>query len=220
MAIRIKRRAIVFPTMKISMNDWIIKKGTHVGIVSREEFDKANKIMPVFKEKETVAKGSARRKGFCYCGFCGHKLVDSGTVEAYYYYKTGKNAKLDGCREVWIGKEDIEYALSEMIKTQVSLLCTKGHILQTEKRKRGLVKENSDLMLNIVQEISKAEKLRLGLYEQYKQGKFNKEEFIVRREKYTEKIAELEVSKGSPSFRPCSIIIRSLRVKCFWLCFI
>lgn len=183
-------------TMKISMNDWIIKKGTHEGIVDHVEFDKANKVLQVFKEKETVAKGTARRKGICYCGYCGHKLVDSGTVEAYYYCKTGKNANLEGCKDLRIGKEDLEYALSEMIKARVSLLCTKEHMLQTKQIKRSLVQDNPDLLLSIILEISKVEKLRLGLYEQYKQGKFSKEEFIVRREKYTEQIAELDGEKA------------------------
>jgi len=183
-------------TMKISMNDWIIKKGTHEGIISWEEFDKANRIMQVFKEKATVAKGSARRNGIWYCGYCGHKLVDSGTVGAYYYCKTGKNANFVGCKDIVISKEDLEYALYEMIKARVSLLCTKEHILQTEQRKRGLVQDNTDLFLGILQEISKVEKLRMGLYEQYKQGKFSKEEFITRREKYSEQIAGLEEKKA------------------------
>lgn len=85
--------------------------------------------------------------------------------------------------------------LSDMIKAQVSLLCSKEHILQTEQRKRGLVQGDAELLLSIIQEISKTEKLRLGLYEQYKQGKFNKEEFIVRREKYTKQIGELVEKK-------------------------
>lgn len=107
--------------------------------------------------------------------------MNSGTVEAYYY-KTGKNAALVGCRDVVISKVDLQTALSEMIMVQVILLCTKEHMLKTEKRKRGLAQDIIDLSLGILQEISKVEKLRIGLYEQYKQGKFDKVEFTARKE--------------------------------------
>ena len=99
--------------------------GIHEPMITKEEFEKAQKIISKKKTAPKTAKYSFALKGFIHCGTCGasvtaetkisHK-VDGTKNHRTYYHCTHKRAEIK-CNEKMIRQEDLEEQFSEILNS-------------------------------------------------------------------------------------------------------
>ena len=85
---RIRDRVGHTHTVKVSREDWIAVENTHEGIVTREEFDRAQTAMREFVEHGELKKRDWPLRGKVRCGVCGHAMSYKLGKQMYFYCYT------------------------------------------------------------------------------------------------------------------------------------
>lgn len=196
-----KKESLIFKKKKktIPKEDWIIKKGTHEAIVSKEDFLLVQEI------REKRAENYYRRKkgslhlfsGFLKCGQCGSNLQH---MNGFYICRLYINAGVKFCSRHAI-KEDI---LTDIVQKDITELA-KDKIKREQlfdEAKKDLYKNNTNLKKLLEEtrkKMDKLEKQLLMTYEDRLEGiitvdqysifstNFNKEKNVI-----DNKIKELE----------------------------
>ena len=148
-----RQRDIVGSThsVKVDQADWVTVKGTHEGIVTQEEFDRAQTVLREFKERDghTVSRPLAKK---IRCGVCGHVLVRSKGKEKYYYCRTHQFLDGTGCIEVHIPENELLAALLACFCTYAAL------VVDQEKIQVGLRKAVQEEAKSIQKEMGALQK--------------------------------------------------------------
>ena len=87
---RIRDRVGHTHTVKVSREDWIAVENTHEGIVTREEFDRAQTAMREFVEHGELKKRDWPLRGKVRCGVCGHAMSYKLGKQMYFYCYTSR----------------------------------------------------------------------------------------------------------------------------------
>lgn len=115
-------------TVKTPEEEWIINKGMHEPIVSKELFDKVQDILSARQSEQGLAtiydSKSKRRsmfKGILRCGECGRSMyLRSKSNRGYYYYCTlHENYNATICPKKAVKQEDVESLALRLIQTQI-----------------------------------------------------------------------------------------------------
>ena len=182
----------------VDKSQWIVVRNTHEGIVTQEEFDRANANMrDVVQEKK---KNPSTKKNFSVivCLYCGLTLRPRKRQDGFMYCPTGRMYRDSPCSEVRIRKDVAEQTLVELVRTQAQLLVTAEQML---KEKKSKPKKGRDAG-NMRAETRRLEEAKVSDYESYKEGKLTREMFLerekaseLRRQELSAAAAELEAQE-------------------------
>lgn len=168
-------------TIKVSRADWITVEGTHEGIVTRDEFDRAQAALRAFKERDIPAKKYASA-GKIRCGVCGHTLTRSHSKDKFYSCQTMLLLSGADCAEVCVAEKDLLTELQKNLRAQVVIALDRERFL-AEQRK--IERENSRAMLKQLEALQGAYEQccreSRELYEAFALGNLEKEEYLLQK---------------------------------------
>ncbi|WP_322200956.1 recombinase family protein [Acutalibacter intestini] len=186
-------------TVKVSREDWVAVANAHDAIVTREEFDRAQAALRMFKEHPLAAKHYPLA-GKIRCGVCGHSLSRSGGKERFFFCKTAQFLSSSDCVEVYIPEGDVLAEILKSLRIQAEVALDREKML-SEQRK--VAQGNAKAMLKRISALQEAQFLRnrqiRELYEAFALGEVGKEDYLARKavlstqnEKVSAQIAKLQ----------------------------
>ncbi|MBD5544595.1 MAG: recombinase family protein [Lachnospiraceae bacterium] len=174
----------------VDKSDWIVVRDTHEGIVTQEEFDRANANMRSVvqgKKKEPANKGNY---SVIICPHCGLTLRPGTQKESILYCPTGRMHRDSPCSR----GEDEEDACGGNAGT----VCEEagGVFLEAEKMLKGRKagKNPGADAEGMREEIRKLDEAKISVYEDYKAGKVTREMFLERKKMLDVKRQELSAA--------------------------
>lgn len=116
---RTRDRVGHYHSVKIKREDWVVTERAHEGIVTREEFDRAQAVMMKLREidwkgpaKDRVLRGKVR------CGICGHVMARNSAKAAGYYCRTPRVTDAWACPTESVPESDIMEILTRELRVQ------------------------------------------------------------------------------------------------------
>ncbi|MDD3279924.1 MAG: recombinase family protein [Lachnospiraceae bacterium] len=156
---------------KLPRSEWTIFENAHEPIVSQELFDKAN-AKAFTGEKKPPCK--EKRPGLLLCGSCGRRMSLTGACKSYRCTQAAITG-LEGCqcvkRNRYILEDEVLTTAKEWAEEKLVLLNKNKSKWKHEARDwkgRDMLKEKAD----------KLSEKKLRLYDQYKNGKIEKDEYL------------------------------------------
>ncbi len=183
--------------------DWIRAENTHEAIIDKFYYDTIQRIMERETRRPPSGKGIYLLGGLIYCGDCGapmiHKICkgrkkhkDSIPNEyVYYVCKTNKEGK--GCSGHRISEKVLFDTVFKELKYHIrTVLDVEDILFRMDKVPLNEIqarKLNAHILCK-QQELEKAEKLKAGIYEDFKDGILDEEEYQSFKSEFNNRIKE------------------------------
>jgi len=167
-------------TVKVSRSDWITVEGTHDGIVTREEFDRAQAAMRTFTERGSIAQKERALRRKVRCGICGHVMARANErSHPYYHCRTPYVTSAYPCPQERIPEEDILEIVLDGLHMQATAAVELKRIWeeqhQQEKTDLAIVRKK----LAALREVNdKQERKSKELYEALAFGQMSRAEYL------------------------------------------
>ena len=173
---------------------WIVVPDAHPAIVTQDEFQKAQKILERLPRQKAPAK-----ERYLYskvrCHHCNHAMRRNGGKNPRYCCDTPISIYSPDCVQGEIPESIIEEVLLSAIQTQAKLF---GKAEKTRQRRhRAIEAKMSDMRQSIRQFEETVQRLNARKqehYENYKDGKIAKDEYMFMRESCNKQIDEVTES--------------------------
>lgn len=168
--------------------DWIVVEGTHEPIISQELFDAAN--LALTGRVKTVNKNTTwKASGNLFvCGYCGRKLQKSNGKATHLYCIKARYMKESNCAKIHEDLERIQKTVLKVIR-EMERAMTDDSVF-VKKIEDDSKQQNELHQMQQKKQRYKAEKLTL--YEEYRDGKISKEQFLEIQEKRAAELEHLE----------------------------
>ena len=178
--------------------EWVRVKGTHEGIISREDFEFVQK-MALVDCKPSGKNGKGHMfTGLLYCGDCGglmFRRVNRYKGKETVSFFCGTYNKRQECTRHAIREEELKAVVLTAIQTQVRLFLEREKALdklnQLEVGFEQVVRFDRELK-QLYKEQEKYASLRTGLYEDLKAGILTEEDFKSFRGIYEERVQGIQ----------------------------
>lgn len=201
-------------TVKTPEEEWIINKGMHEPIVSKELFDKVQGILSARQSEQGLAtiydSKSKRRsmfKGILRCGECGRSMyLRNKSNRGYYYYCTlHENYNATICPKKAVKQEDVESLALRLIQTQIRAFSDAQRLIANlnatpSSQTRYQIYETQ--IDDAKRKIEKFNQLKAALYGDFADGLLSHQDYTDLSEDYSRRaddlrifIAELEKEK-------------------------
>ena len=168
-------------TVKVSRADWITVEQTHDGIVTREEFDRAQAAMRDFEEYDGRKRKLSQRKVFC--GICGHAMARSNGADAFYACHTSRVAFDYPCTEEPVPEADIQEVVLLGLRTQAAIAVEMERIWAERHQSKAGSPANVRKKLSALNEVLTQQDQKLKeLYEGFILGQTSKTEYLAGKE--------------------------------------
>ena len=193
-------------TVKVKRSEWTVVEETHQGVVTREEFDAAQRNLRPFSEREpTFHNRPLDRK--VKCGVCGHVMTRSHAKLPGYYCGTPRVTDAYACETASIPESDIMEALLTGLHAQAMLAVEMGELWKEQHRgKKNSAAAIRKGLIALSETLGQQEHLLKDLYEAFASGRIGKDEYVARKSETIRKrnetkaeIAELEAQKDNLS---------------------
>lgn len=183
---------------------WEIDKDAHPAIVDRESFDRIQKIREknrkTWQDKQGETGYENILEGILVCGICHHVLrrnkdVRKGKAQYYFYCGSAYNYSQVKCDTSSIADYKIFDTVFQQIKLQIDLAVEAKAVIEQMKKLGHFalkLKRKKQERARAKEELGRYIYLKTNIYEDMKQGILTKEEFLMAKEKYALRIAELE----------------------------
>lgn len=179
-------------TVALPKSEWIVVPGAHEALVSEEVFQKVqSNIM-----RKNITGLTNRPKHIFYgklkCAYCNHSLQRKLIrKEPFYCCEEGKFVQNEQCKSVKLSEQILKDTLLSAIDAQIQL------ILNTTSSKDWKDKEDTvaKLQKQIKEQRAMMEKWKLAkilAYEEFCDGKIPKDEYLKRKEEYSDSITSAE----------------------------
>lgn len=187
-------------TVKVSKPDWITVDGTHEGIVTREEFDRAQAAMRGYKEYNGSYREGRLLRYKVRCGVCGHIMARINEKNPYYRCDTPRVTDAFSCPSQSIPERDMMEAILEGLRVMAATAVEWDQIWkqEQEKRRRGAV-ARLKAAATLKETKAQHERQLRDLYESFVLGEISKSEYLAtkgvmlqKRNSAAERIAALE----------------------------
>ena len=191
-------------TRDCTPDEWIIVEGTHEPIISKDDFDRVQKML------HAGVKGSANNgsidlfAGLLKCADCGHALikkVNNNPEKTYIYYKCSTHCKCgSACAAHTIRYERLYHCVLYCIQRMVDIAVDADEVLTEMRQNRSAAKSTVDIKKQIQsqeQELDKIKNLLAGLYPDYKSGLLNKDQYLINKQKSEQEQARLQANIDS-----------------------
>lgn len=209
--------------IKVSKEDWIRVEDTHEAIIAKEDFAIVQKLM--LCDTRTAPDGTKLYlfSGLLRCGGCGGNMVRKKVRSArgeycYYICSNNKNDK-SVCSSHRIREDYLSKAVLEMIRAHLSLINTMDELQEiiaklplqeqeVQRRCRQLKERRKELI--------KYQKLKISVYEDYKEALLTKKEYLEMKEDYEGSCRQLE---GAIEIleREVSLLVKENRLHSPWI---
>ena len=185
--------------VRVPKTERTIVKNTHEAIISKKDFDLANKILYSTDIRVSENKSYDIFSGYLKCGDCGHnmrlkKTKKENTTYKYYY-----------CNNYYLNKEcsdhktigqELEDTILELINNQINIMFNIDNKLQDIKKIKKLnynyeIKKNN--LVKIKKKIAKIKLLLNELEIDYKENLLSKEDYMNYKKTYINELKELEL---------------------------
>lgn len=164
-------------TVKVWSKDWIVVADTHTGIVTKEEFDRAQDAMRAYAERDGQPLSATRGK--LRCGVCGHSLAKSVGKSNFYYCRTPLVSDVFDCAEVHILEDDVEAALLDGLRAQASFAVEMSRIWEERQHKAKKSVAATVKTLSALKELHSKQTQKIkSLYESFFMGEIEKAEYL------------------------------------------
>lgn len=169
---------------KVDKKDWLRVEGTHEAIVPPEMFKKVQNIMLNF-EKSSY---KINRYNPFICGLCGRKLSKCSNKTFYYCRYGSVNPEAD-CYKARYETDILQGIVLEELKLHLKEFTEFQKIYDAMPLNNVSVQDNIPIYENTLEKLSFS---KTSMYEQYKNGKLTKEEYLDQKKAVSEQIKQYE----------------------------
>lgn len=183
----------------VPKSDWIVVENTHVPIIDKETFEKAQSLFHRNTRTSPAKTEVDLFSGFVKCADC-HRAMSKKTNRhpygTYQYYRCVTSRKMDSgaCSPHSIRIDKLERAVLVTIQTMIDTAVEWEDVLVEIRKKAGSKSENltKKSMEKCMTEREQIQKMMLDLYPDWKSGTITKEEYLVLKENMGQKVKALD----------------------------
>ncbi len=169
---------------KQDREDWIIIDNHHEALISEELFQRANEAITVRK----LSNRKPPKKNYIFvCGHCGRFLIRNSKN---YHCRTDEYEVDSDCKASRVGIKFLEQLTLEQVNLMAKTL------LDQQGEKHSSAKQISELQTEIASyrtKIKQWKSQKMSLYEQYKDERISRENYIARINSGKKRMEELEI---------------------------
>ncbi len=169
---------------KVDKKDWLRVEGTHEAIISPEMFRQVQNIMLDFEKNPCK---TSRYNPFI-CGVCGRKLSKCSN-KTFYYCRYGNVNPEAGCHKAKYETDALYRIVLEELKLHLKGFTEIQKVYDAITLNNVSVQDNIPMYENALEKLSFS---KTAMYEQYKDGKLTKEEYIDKKKAVSEQIKQYE----------------------------
>ena len=185
--------------MKVSREDWIRVGDTHAAIIPKSDFEIVQKLMlcdtrTAPKEKRLYFFSGLLRCGGCDCNMVRRKVQSAGFEYNYYICSSHKKDKTV-CSSHRIREDSLSTAVLSMLQCHIALLGTRDallHMIDTIPLQECEVQKRTEQLTQRRADLQRMQKLKISLYEDYRDALLTKEEYLEMKADYESSCADLE----------------------------
>lgn len=177
--------------VKRDQGRWSRVENTHEAIIAAVDFSNVQEQLEMDTRTGTAKEQVYYLSGVVKCGDCGanmvRKTVPSGKRKFVYYVCGGHKGNKDVCSPHSINAEALEESVLKLLNCQIRNVTDLGRILDKlddAQIRKGEIDKRNRQAAKKKEEIQKYNRLRLDLYEDYKDGLITKEEYLELKEIY------------------------------------
>ena len=174
--------------------EWIRVAGCHEGIVTDEEFARAQESLRKYKEYSKNRSGSRLFQKKVRCGVCGHIMYHISGKKPYYICNTPRITDGFGCPKERLAEEDLLDAVSDGLRTQALYAVDAARIWE-EKHcwKQCDVKGMREELSRLAESCTVLDTQARDLYEKFAFGELGREEYLSEKRAAAEKKERVSV---------------------------
>lgn len=204
---------------KATMNDkkdWVIVKGTHEPIIDKDLWESVQRQFTV-DTRQDIIDGMQNNvhifAGLIVCADCKRAMSKNKTNKTFYYV-CSSNKRYGKCTRHAIKYDVIYNIVLEDLNKCIENIKDLQHSIESN---RPIIKQNNDSIMLALKhaksELAKVQRLKKGLYEDYKAELLTQEEYLSYRDDYTTKekafLQEVETLEAKSNQTPESIFENS-----------
>nr|WP_316624077.1 recombinase family protein [uncultured Ruminococcus sp.] len=181
-------------------DEWIRVEGTHEPIISKDNFDRVQKMLNT-GVKGTVQSGNIDLfAGLLKCAGCGHALIkktNHNSDKTYVYYRCSTHCKCKtACTAHTIRYERLYYCVLYCIRQMVDAAVNADEVIHRmeENRVKDLDEGLNKQLDKQEQELEKVLQRMADLYPDFKDGTINADQYRIMKEKYEQ--AQKDLTKS------------------------
>ena len=186
-------------SLKVSKNDWIVVEGIHEGIVTQEEFDRAQNALHEFTERAGASCSNPLSKKVR-CGVCGHAMIRRSVKHPYFFCHTSRLVDSFSCSDERVPESDIIEIILDGLHAQAVSAVRWGQIWKACHQKNKTDFKAIQKQIGALKDVySQQDRQIKNLYEALISGDISKDEYratkavlISKRDQAKAKITELE----------------------------
>lgn len=174
---------------KTKPEDWSIVEGAIPQIVSKEIFDKANKLIGYETSVSRSMKG--RKKNLFVCPYCGRKLAYSSTYRPKLICKKRSLLTETICSNIFMLRSEAQDKVLGLVK-EICRTLIEQHELQKADAEKCKEPGREKVIEELTTEHKRISDSIVTLYQAYRSGDYTKEEYVDVRKHNQELLADLE----------------------------
>ena len=187
-----KRTKIDISTKKtrfIPREDWIVCDNAHEEIISKKEWELAQKVVrPYLPKKNKITKSNILRE-LLICDHCGRTLHHYNNKTPLYRCDTRKFVLNCDCKDICISEPELKFFLLTSIHTKIQLLLSDNREMNTSADKV------TTQITNINNSIKQIHKKQDILFEKLADDKITKEDYRLKNSMLLSQKSSFEISK-------------------------
>lgn len=184
--------------------EWSRVENAHEAIVSRYTFDLVQELLKVDTRISPQKEQLYPLSGLIQCGDCREamvrKTVPAGGKKYVYYVCSGNKRDKTMCSPHRIAEADLNGAVLHLLQCHIRDVLTLEQamkIVEQAPKRRADVAKFEERICKKRGELEKAEKRKLNLYEDLKDGIITQKEYMQLKAEYDRRIAEAETAIGT-----------------------
>lgn len=171
--------------IKIPREEWIRVEDTHEAIISKEDFEVVQKLKLCDTRTAPNEQDLYLFSGLLRCCDCGGNMVrkmirSSNSIYTYYVCSSNKNDRTI-CSSHRIREDYLYTVVLKMLQHHISIVCSLDELLRSIEElplQEYEVKKKSKQLEQIKTELLKNQRLKICVYEDYKEGLLTKKDYL------------------------------------------
>ena len=193
---------------EVDETDWIRVENAHESLIDRVLFDIVQNLMGRDTRTSPNETQVFPLSGLVYCGDCGHPMVrkisrytkktKADTEQAYGYFLCSEKCGKGGCSWHRISENDLMGAVLGAVNLHIQkVLDVQEALKQIENApsRQLMIQKYLERLSVKEEERKKAERLKIGIYEDLKDGLLDKEEYQKLKAEFDSRIAEADAAE-------------------------
>lgn len=192
---------------EVDETDWIRVENAHESLIDRVLFDIVQNLMGRDTRTSPNETQVFPLSGLVYCGDCGHPMVrkisrytkkeKADTAQIYGYFLCSEKCGKGGCSWHRISENDLMGAVLGAVNLHIQKVLDVQEALQQIENapsRQLMIQKYQERLSMKEEERKKAERLKIGIYEDLKDGLLDKEEYQKLKAEFDSRIAEADAA--------------------------